>query len=89
MILALNSLLALASGLLSLSGGACLAYVGPAGIGALGILLVVVVVLLIGAFGLVLYPLRLILGRRRRLRQEAESAAHSSPLETRDVEKGI
>lgn len=61
-----------------------LGYVGPAGIGALGVLLVVVLVLFVGLFGLVLYPLRLILARRRRLREQKNAvpeAAAPSPLE--------
>lgn len=50
-------------------------YVGPAGIGALGVLLVVSAVLLIGIVGLVLHPIRL-LRRRRRLRNERHFTAN-------------
>ena len=89
MIIAINSSLApLASEFLSLQFSLPLSYVGPAGIGALGVLLIVVLVLLIGAFGLVFYPIRLILGRRRRLRQESQNV-NSSPEETSGVDKGI
>lgn len=63
---------------------ALLAYVGPAGLGAVGVLLLVVAVLAIGALGLVLHPVRLYLRRRRRLREERdrplEAAASPSSL---------
>lgn len=59
-------------------------YVGPAGIGTIGVFVVVVLVLLIGVVGLLLHPIRLVLRRRRRLREEqadtqgeAVSADHS------------
>jgi len=47
-------------------------YVGPAGVGGVGILILVGIVLLIGVIGLVLYPLRLWLRSRRVARQEPE-----------------
>ena len=50
--------------------GLMLAYVGPAGIGALGILLAVGAVVLIGAVGLVLHPIRLLLRYRRQKQQK-------------------
>lgn len=40
-------------------------YVGPAGLGAMGVLLVVILVALLGAVGLVLHPIRLFLKHRR------------------------
>jgi hypothetical protein len=55
-----------------------LGYVGPAGLGALGVLLLVVAVLLIGALGLVLHPIRLILRRRRRLREAQDTATNDA-----------
>jgi len=55
-----------------------LGYVGPPGIGALGMLLIVAIVLLIGLVGLVLHPVRLILRRRRRLREDRERAAEET-----------
>ncbi len=71
--LAAGSLL-IATGFFPGTGNGLLAYVGPAGIGALGVLFVVVAVVLIGAVGLVLHPVRLILRRRRRLREEQQGA---------------
>jgi hypothetical protein len=65
--------------------GVVFGYVGSAGIGALGVLLVVVAVLLIGAVGLVLHPIRVLLRRRRRLRQEqgysSQDTVSVQPLE--------
>ena len=66
------------SGIVSPPQGFALGYVGPAGVGALGVLLVVALVLVIGAVGLVLHPVRLILRHRRRLRQEQDEASHES-----------
>lgn len=48
---------------------ALLGYVGPPGIGALGMVLILAVVLLLGLVGLLLYPVRLLL---RLLRGSAE-----------------
>jgi hypothetical protein len=61
--------------ILSLGGssGVLLGYVGPAGLGAVGLLLIVVAVLFIGAFGLVLHPIR-VFRRRRRLARVGASA---------------
>jgi hypothetical protein len=53
---------------------AAMGYVGPAGIGTIGVLVVVVLVLLIGLVGLVLYPVRLILRRRRQSKEPPAGA---------------
>lgn len=57
-------------------------YVGPAGIGSVGILLVVVAVLLIGFLGLILQPVRILL-RRRRLKKEQAGQAKEPDSSTR------
>ena len=60
-----------------------LAYVGPAGIGFLGVLLAVVVVVLLGLVGLLLYPIRLMLRRRKRYAsQRATEDGTAAPAAT-------
>lgn len=57
-----------------------LAYVGPgAGLGMIGSLLAVLAAVIIGLFGLVLYPITLI---RRMLRKSKESQAVADPTQT-------
>jgi Tfp pilus assembly protein PilV len=58
-----------------------LGYVGPAGIGLIGVLIAVVLVVLVGVLGLVLYPMRVMM-RRKKLREQNAAAgktANASP----------
>jgi len=66
-----SSAVALVAGALSIAGSdVAFAYVGPgAGLASITSLIVVVGVILLALIGLVVFPLRMILKRRRRTRQ--------------------
>ena len=65
---------------------ALLAYVGPgAGLSFLGSLLAVVVVIAVGLLGLVIYPLKLVLGWYRGAAPQSPDVSASCPTQTNSV----